>query len=469
MKLSNILAGLRMGSAGHSRGLAAFTAAAIFSVMSAFALPTFAADTLVLKDGKVLEGTLVREADGIVWFKYSVGGIETTTMFTTTEYVKLQRDTKPTGETKLADKTKLDQSATAPSGTAVPTATPSDASKPAVAPNSKPGVPRAAVITLGETRDGKQGDMVGIYMTAYALQQMRPMLEEELGKDGTGIVVLRINSGGGYLLEIQNLSDEIHNVYKNKFRTVGWIDSAISAAAMTGIALEEIYFSDKGHFGACTGWSGQLTAMKGISLERVLIMMQAISARGNYDPLIMRAMQIDMPLSATRGADGKMQFFADETSGDFIVNRKGEILTLNSQTATQIDFSRGTASTLAELTKAMGFQELNWVGEDVPGSLYPISRSEKWNIAYRKQVKIDEDLTQQYFATFNMNVQAASGEQTREGRARFVGRARAALDRIKAMIRNNPNFMWVALNLPDEEAYKEFLAKQEKVLRDLMR
>ena len=35
------------------------------------------------------------------------------------------------------------------------------------------------------------------------------------------------------LLEIQKLSDVIYNEYRKNFRTVAWIDYAISAAAMT--------------------------------------------------------------------------------------------------------------------------------------------------------------------------------------------------------------------------------------------
>lgn len=440
------------GFRGGMKRLLAATALAAISVFGAN--DAFAADKLTLKDGQVLEGTVTRELDGVVWFKYTIAGVEQTKMFTTTEYTKLERDAKPAEETP----------STAP-------AEPATAAVPATKPAApaRPGVPRAAVITLGETRDDKQGDMVGIYMTAYALQQMRPMLEDELGKDGTGVVVLRINSGGGALLEIQKLSDEIHNNYKKKFRTVGWIDSAISAAAMTGIALEEIYFTNKGQFGACTGWYGQLQAVAGIDLERVLLMMERICARGGYNPLLMRSMQITVPLSATRGADGKMQFFPDETSGDFIVNRKGEILTLNAETALKVDFSRGTASTLDELTKAMGYQELEWVGEDVAGSLYPISKAERWNIAYRKQAKTDEDRTQEYFSNYQMNLNAAASEQTREGRARFVGRARSALDKIRAMVRNNPNFILFALNMPNEEIYKEWLTEQERRMRDMMR
>ncbi|MCX5688695.1 MAG: hypothetical protein NTV94_02700 [Planctomycetota bacterium] len=433
------------------RRLMGVAVALVVGATMMLASPARAADKLTLSDGSVLEGTVIREIDGNVWLKYTIAGVEQTKMFTATEYKKLERDT--------AGGEKKDESA--------PVA-PKPAGKQPQA-NPKPGVPRAVVVTLGETRDEKQGDMVGIYMTAYALEQMMPLLEEQVGNDGTGVVVLRVNSGGGALLEIQKISDVLHEKYKKKFRTVGWIDSAISAAAMSSLCLEEIYFSDKANFGACTGWYGNLVAVKGIELERVLLMMEKISARGGYNPLIMRSMQITEPLSATRLPNGEMKFFPDESSGEFIVNRKNEILTFNAQSALKVGFSKGTASTLDELTKVMGYTELQWVGEDTVGSLYPLSKAEKWNIAFRKQAKTDEDRTQEYFASYQLNMQAAASETTREGRAKFIGRARQALEKIKAMVRNNPNFIMFALNMPNEEEYKKFLAEQEKTMRDMMR
>ena len=434
------------------RRLVGVAMAAVLCATAMFANPAYAADKLTLTDGTVLEGTVTRDMDGEIWFKYTIAGVEQTKMFTTTEYKKLERDAAP-----AADKP------------AEPAPAATDSGSKKIQPNPRPGVPRAAVVTLGETRDEKQGDMVGIYMTAYGLEQMLPMLEEQLGNDGTGIVVFRVNSGGGALLEIQKISDVIHNVYKKKFRTVAWIDSAISAAAMSSLCIEEIYFSKKANFGACTGWFGRLQAVKGIELERVLLMMEKISARGGYDPLIMRAMQIQQPLSATRLPNGDIKYFPDEKSGEFIVNRETEILTFNAETALKVGFSKGTASNMEELTKALGYTEVQWVGDDIAGSLYPLSKAEKWNIAFRKQAKQDEDHTQEYFASYNLNIQAAAGENTREGRAKFIGRARQALEKIKAMIRNNPNFIMFALNMPNEEEYKKFLAEEEKRMRDMMR
>src|ERR1041384_4869288 len=136
------------------------------------------------------------------------------------------------------------------------------------------GVPRAAVISLGD----HDKEMVGQFITADSLDRCIPLLE----KEHIDIVAIRINSGGGALLEIQKLSDEIEFKFKPKFRTVAWIEHAISAAAMTAHCMEEIYLMPGASYGACTGWYGQLTAVKGRDLQEVLYMMEKISARGKH-------------------------------------------------------------------------------------------------------------------------------------------------------------------------------------------
>ncbi len=342
---------------------------------------------------------------------------------------------------------------------------------PEAQPTYKPGVPKAAVITLGDGRAGK--DMVGIYMTAHQLEQALPMLKEDLGTDGSGVVVFRITSGGGYGSEVQKISDIIYNEYNRHFRTVAWIDSAISAAAMSAHCMREIYFTPQGNYGACTGFYGSLDRpVEGIELQKSLTQMERISTRGGYDPLIMRAMQVQQPLSASPDPDDptgrKFIWFPDSTSGKILVNRPGEILTFNERTALQVGFSKGTASTIQELTKLMGYQELNWIGKEVRGVPWPVSRAEQWSLRYRDQVAQDEARIGEYWTRYQMAIQAAQGAP-REERGKFVTRARLALDQIKNMVRNNPNFRVFILNMTEEEQYKEWLEQQEKLLRDLLR
>lgn len=455
----------------------AAVAVATAALLAVVATPSaaWAADKVVLKDGKVLEGTIVREDSGYVWIKVMVGGVEQQKMLSPDEYSKIERESstpapkadapaKPSEEKpaqqKVADEKKSDATPAVPAG---------DSKKKDEKEKAKPDhkrTPKAAVLTLGDHRGGM--DMVGVYLTKYGMEQADKILEQELGTDGTGVLVLRVSSGGGYLLEIQNNSDYIHNVLKKKYRVVGWIDSAISAAAMSTLCIEEIYFTPQGNFGACTGWSGNLVAVKGIGLVQVLQMMEKISARGGYDPKIMRSMQIQEPLSLTIDDDGTQHFYQNASDGKILVNRPTEILTLNSETAKQIGFSRGTASNIEELTKLMGYQELEWIGDKLPGVLWPVSKAEKWTMDWRKKTKEGEDRTQEYFQRFQMQMEAAAAAPRAE-RAPFVGRARQTLEQIKAMVRSNPAFMLTAFNTLDKEEYDKRISDIEKQLRDLMK
>ncbi len=327
-----------------------------------------------------------------------------------------------------------------------------------------PGVPKALVLTLG---DEQNGDMVGVYMVAHILERAIPTLEKELGTDKTGVLVLRVHSGGGFGLEVQKIVDVIQNEFKPRFRTVGWIDTAISAAAMSSHILEEIYFTSRGNYGACTGFYGSLDRpVEGRELQESLVQMERISAKAGWDPLIMRAMQIQQPVSATIDEYGKVNFH-DDLSGDFIVNRPREILTFNCRSAEKIKFSRGTADTLDELTRLMGYKELNWVGKKVAGSPWPIAKSEKMQMDFRRQAAEDERLTNHYFQSLQMQIQAAEAAP-REQRGAFVGRAKQTLGKLRNMIRNNPNFAISVFNRTREEV-EELFKEYEKQLNELLK
>ncbi len=427
-----------------------------------------AGDRLTLANGTVLEGEVVREEDGAVFFKTADGKI---VMYSRREIKSLEK-----GVTS------------SPAESAAP-AVPATA-EPAVSPAVKPAekrddarartgsAPRAVVLTMG---DDKYGDMVGLYMNAKPILDVIPMLLE----DKIDIVVFRIKSGGGALLEIQRLSDAIHNEYKKHFKVVAWIDSAISAAAMTAHCIEDIYFTPQGNYGACTGWFGQLTAVKGRELEEVLYMMEQISARGNHNPLIMRAMQIAADkeahdqlgitgppgyLSANIDSNGAVAWYADTTSGKYVLNPKGgvTVLTFNAVEAEKFKFSRGTASTLAELTEKMGYKEIEWVGKPDKEFIWPVHRAEQFQLDFRRKVATDEKNINTYWSSYQTAMQMAQQQQEQGERGKFVGIARGHFNKIKSMVKNNPNFKLFVFNMTDEQ-FEEFVEEQEKRMRDLMK
>lgn len=444
----------------------------------AIALPAFSAmalDRITLKDGnKVIEGTIVREVSGSIFFKYIENGVEKQVRFSPDQIAKIERDVKPADKAPApaTTPTATPAPATTPTATPVasapaptaPTDTTAAAGTGAAAPTGNK-VPKAVVITLG---DRDNGDMVGMYFTAHTLKEIIPSLEKTLGTDRSGVVVFRIYSGGGYTAEVPKLHAVMRKEYMKRWRTVAWVESSISAAAMTPHCLDEIYFTSQANYGACTMYSGNLKMSKGWELESVLALMEKVSRESGYDFKIMRSMQIPDALSATVHPDGNVEFFADETSGDILVNRKGEILTLNAVTAAQIKFSKGTADTLEELTKLMGYQELDFVGEKVPGIGWPVSKEEREQMNFRKKTKADEQRFNEYIRRYETAVQVASGLQNRDDRVKAVGKARQALEEIKRMVANNPAFRDFRFGM-DANEFKNWLEEQEKILRDLMK
>ncbi|MFG0326526.1 MAG: hypothetical protein ACF8SC_04560 [Phycisphaerales bacterium JB037] len=399
-----------------------------------------AKDRVVLKDGTIVEGTIVRELDGYVWIKTKIGGVEQEVLYQPSEVDRIERDA-PAGATNGS----------------TPQARPE--TKPAADKPRRTGVPRAAVITLGE---GGGKDMVGIYMTANSLKRAKELLKEEQ----VDVVVMLINSGGGALLEIQPLSDTIEYEFKPEFHTVAWIQSAISAAAMTAHCLEDIYFMTRGNYGACTGWFGNLTAVKDRDLEEVLYMMEKISARGKHDPKIMRSMQIMEPLSASVDDGGNVTWYQSE-EGEYLVNPADRILTFNSQQAEKFGFSSGTADTIEELTPLLGYSELEWVGERVPGLPYPVSKAEKYLREFRAQAYEDQTRFNEYVDRYQTSIAMAQG-MPREDRGPFVNKARQALRLMVKMVKNNPNFALFQFNMSPDQ-FDDWVEEQEQLLRDLMK
>jgi hypothetical protein len=401
-----------------------------------------AVDKVHLKNGKVIEGTIIREVEGAVWIKTKIGGVESEEMFGSTEVAKIERD-----------------AASTPAPTEPVTAKKAD-EKP-----SGKGVPKAAVISLG---DNENGHMVGVFMTADILKRAVPLLEKELGTDKTGIVVFRIHSGGGLGLEVGKINDVIQKEYKTRWRTVAWIESAISAAAMSAHGMEEIYFMTHGNYGGCVGFYGSFDKpVEGWELEKTLAQMEGISDQGNHNRLIMRAMQLIMPLSCTIKPTGEVVWYADATSGEIVVNREKEVLTFDSKLALKTKFSKGTADNLEELTKAMGYTELDWIGKKWKNYPYPVCEAEKLQIEFRQKTKHDQAAIESYYATFQREIAAAASEQDMTRRGAFLGKAKQALEKIKAMVKNNPNFKLMIFN--GDENYERFVKEAEKTIRELTR
>jgi len=410
----------------------------LVAAAAVFTGPTALADKLHLKDGKVLEGSVVMEGKGWIQFKYSIGSLEQTKIFTETDYSKLERD-----------------SATDPA--------PATGAKPAEAAAAsserKPGVTRVAILNFGPPSQWSEscGDMVGVQISAEAFKNAIPMLK----KQNVDVVVIRINSGGGYTLEMEKFQDLFHNEYKKNFRTVGWIESSISAAAMSPWVLNEFYFMHKGNMGACTEWSGALVASKGFRLEQVLAHMEEASVKGGHDPLIMRAMQIQQPLSVTKDPKtGKITWHKD-LSGDKIINPEGHVLTINALDATEYGLSQGIADTRDELAKVMLGQnaEYEFVAQDVTDYVDNFMREQD------KAEKTAIEVAVKYITA----VRLAAAVQDRQERGAQVNMARRQLAQLRKWVKMNPNMEFHLGNTVGALLDDEWFRLQEEMLRELLK
>lgn len=399
-------------------------AAALLACLSA------PADTLHLKDGRVLEGRVEREGDNFVYFATKVGGIERVEFFTRAQIDKVVKDA-PKAETKkdapagAPGAPSPERHPAKPDGAAPAPAAPAPSARAGEpTPSPSPDAARIAFISLGEP----PLDMVGPYMNSGALKQSVELLEPEKPE----IVVLLINSGGGALFEIQKLSDVIENEIKPKYRTVAWIHSAISAAAMTAHSVEEIYFMPKGNYGACTGFSmtgpGQAKAMEGRPLEQVIYMMEKISERGKKDPKIMRSMQIEDPLSCDIDADGVVRWRGDD-QGQYLVNPKGRILTFNANDAMKYKFAKGIAATKDELARLLvGDREWVEVG----------AGADRHQEDYRKTTREAELSIGRIQEKLDAALQEAMTAQGTEAKGKKLGEARRWLSEARAWARRSP-------------------------------
>jgi len=313
---------------------------------------------------------------------------------------------------------------------------------------------RVAVLNFGlpKSAQGAADSTVGIEIVAQAWREAVKMLE----KDKVEVVVVRINSGGGALSEMEPLQNLFQNEYKAKFRTVAWVESAISCAAMSPWPIADMYFLPGGNIGACTAWrgvGGQMVQADADTLESVLVQMERTSRWANRDPKIMRAMQIMEPLSANIDENGNVKFFQD-LSGKIILNQQGKILTLTANEALKVGFSKGTAATLDELMQVMGITEYVVAGKQATDFIDN-------NIKANDKANKDFD---NFYRAYTIAIDRAEqlrGDKKRQSDA--IGDARSALRKMNATRRHNKN-------MPEIKGFPAaWFAQQERLLKDLER
>lgn len=292
--------------------------------------------------------------------------------------------------------------------------------------------------------------MVGVELRHQEIEA----IGKEADKHGPGqIIVLKINSGGGLVLEGDHLARVMLDL-KRRHRVVAWVEDAISMAAMLASFCDEIYFTTYGQMGAMT--AGMLMAdqsFEGAQLERWMRMTGDWMEAGGRSRYISEAM-IHSPRMLSYDKDprtGQVTFY-NNLSGEFILSRAGQNLSFTASTAIHSGFADGIADSEEELAKLLDlprWREINDVGRRLHSD-------------WQTQVERARREVPLIFTRLNRGVMGGSPLDNINHQIQQVTQLITWWDRA-------PNVMQFEMGVPPKEELERALAELRKQAADLRR
>lgn len=167
------------------------------------------------------------------------------------------------------------------------------------------------------------------------------------------IIVLRVNSPGGLVLEADRISATLTDI-GTRHRLVAWIQSAISAAAYTSLHCRQIYFMKTGNLGSATMFAGQ-TAIDGPELAAWVKKFGDIAEENGHSRDLVEAMITNGELCSYDRGDGETppQIYGT-LEGEINLSNENQNLTINATDAVACGFAAGIADNEEELALLLG-------------------------------------------------------------------------------------------------------------------
>jgi hypothetical protein len=167
------------------------------------------------------------------------------------------------------------------------------------------------------------------------------------------IIVLRVNSPGGLVLEADRISATLTDI-GTRHRVVAWIQSAISAAAYTALHCRQIYFMKTGNLGSATMFAGQ-TAISGPELAAWVKKFGDMAEANGHSRDLVEAMITNSQLCSYDPADGETPPRIYGTlDGEIILSNAEQNLTITATDAVNCGFADGIADNEEELAQLLG-------------------------------------------------------------------------------------------------------------------
>ena len=181
------------------------------------------------------------------------------------------------------------------------------------------------------------------------------------------IIILLFDSHGGYAAAMEPIHKAILDV-KKRHRVIAWIKTAISAAAASSLACDEIYFMTEGTLGAMTTYAGT-KALKDEELQAWLDLAAKFMENGGRYPYIAHAM-VTAPalLSYDKDPETGEVTWHNDLSGETVLSTDTTNLVFTSGTAVDSGFADGIADTgkeLAELLDLGEWREIDTYGRSI--------------------------------------------------------------------------------------------------------
>ncbi len=318
----------------------------------AFAAQSLWADTLTKKDGTVYEGKLIKKtATQYVFEVWKSGGkmkYEITVPASEVESLK-------EGEVKVTKPTKPEK-----------TVPPKEEEKKKEEDNSElaglPEEPKAPEIEQYEGPTYYPIPLNGVVGQKFVARILEKSLEDAVKRKPT-VVVLIIDSPGGHISEVDKLFDVICK-YKKQLRIVVYVkNEALSAAAITALAVNEIYMKTGTQIGAATSYGiGEDRLPKDVA-EKFQSVWRAkarsAAEAGGHSPLIAEAMiDKEMELYVIEENGKKVVKEGQPMDGAAAVTKKGKLLTITDKEAEACGLSLGSVEDINDLGKKLGYE--NW-------------------------------------------------------------------------------------------------------------
>jgi len=399
------------------------------------------ADTLVTTDGRRFEGTLVQQNETTVVFDMVRGGASTRLTLDPREVVKvtkgpLEQPAAPAGKSTPKPATK--PSAVSSSG---------DVPPPTPPPIEKYSGPTYYLIPL-------RGE-VGLTFTAAVLE----MALADAAQRSPTVVVLEIDSPGGSVAEVTRLV-EVINQYKKKMRIVVFARRAISAAAITALAVDDIYMRHTAIIGAATAYKlNAETGMPEDISEKMASVWRAVARScaevGHHPPVIAEAM-IDRNVQLFKSKENGRTLISEDESKGTPIKVKGKLLTMTAQEAVDITLAAGIADDLAELGTALGYSswtECKGIGAALGEYAQKKAEQTKKQFAaifekFEEEIRLarvnDPTTFKDYFADRNgqLTLESRQKLEARSGRCvAALGRAEDLLAKAATLAREQPSLM----------------------------